>query len=135
MSLEHHVHQPTHEKGHTLDLIITRSPDTLISSIPAADELFSDHFSVSCSLSFPKPHLSSKIVTLRSKDLDLSLFLEDLSSSNLFTNPPEHPDDLLQLYNTTLRAVRAATRNSYWGGGGVDLILPTADYLGNNRLH
>ena len=105
MSLEQHVHQPTHEKGHTLDLIITRSPDTMISSIPAADELFSDHFSVSCSLSFPKPHLSSKIVTLCSKDLDLSLFLEDLSSSNLFTNPPEHPDDLLQSYNTTLRAV------------------------------
>ena len=44
MSLEQHVHQPTHEKGHTLDLTITRSPDSMISSIAAADELFFDHF-------------------------------------------------------------------------------------------
>ena len=39
------------------------------------------------------------------QNLDLSIFFQELFSSNLFTYLPEHPNDLPQLYNTTLRAV------------------------------
>ena len=52
ISLTQHVHQPTHVIGHTLDLIITRSSDHILCSDPTTDELFSDHFSISCLLSF-----------------------------------------------------------------------------------
>ena len=34
MALEQHVNPPTHEFGHSLDLIITRSSDSIISSPP-----------------------------------------------------------------------------------------------------
>ena len=38
--------QATHKSGHTLDLIITRRADSLFSTDPMADYLFSDHFTV-----------------------------------------------------------------------------------------
>ena len=103
ISLTQHVHQPTHVVGHTLDLIITRSSDHILCSDPTTDQLFSDHFSISCLLSLLKPHLESKEVTIRPKMIDLQPFLDDLASSELCRNPPHDPDDLLISYNTTLR--------------------------------
>ena len=43
MGLQQHVNEPTHESGHTLDLIITRQCDSLLANIPVTDCLFSDH--------------------------------------------------------------------------------------------
>ena len=102
MSLVQHVRQSTHEKGHILDLVITRSSDDIVFSEPSPAELFSDHFSLSCSLCLSKPSLSSQVVSFRPKAINLPLFLDDLSSSDLCSNPPEHLDDLLASYNTTL---------------------------------
>ena len=48
MGLKQHVLQPTHELGHTLDLIITRISDNIIAGRPYTGELFSDHFPVFC---------------------------------------------------------------------------------------
>ena len=42
VSLTQHVAKPTHEHGHTLDLVITRELDNLICGRPAPDILFSD---------------------------------------------------------------------------------------------
>ena len=42
MGLQQHV--PAHKSGHTLDLIITRRADSLLSTDPMTDHLFSDHF-------------------------------------------------------------------------------------------
>ena len=90
MSLIQHVNQPTHEKGHTLDLIMTRSSDDIILSEPAIVHLFLDHFSISCNLSLSKPPLLSQEVTFRPKPINLPLFLADLASSNFCANPPDH---------------------------------------------
>ncbi len=49
-SLTQHVEVATHSSGHTLDLIITRKADNLISSVPRAVCLFSDHMPVFCEL-------------------------------------------------------------------------------------
>ena len=38
MGLKHHVNVPTHVSGHTLDLMITREHDPVISSVPVACE-------------------------------------------------------------------------------------------------
>ena len=46
MSLTQHVAEPTHELGHTLDLVITQKSDNLISSRPTPDILFSDHLTL-----------------------------------------------------------------------------------------
>ena len=44
--LQQHSDVPTHKSGHTLDLIITRRAECLLSTDPMADYLFSDHFPV-----------------------------------------------------------------------------------------
>ena len=49
-SLTIHVEDPTHSSGHTLDLIITRKTDNLISSVPRAVCLFSDHMPIFCEI-------------------------------------------------------------------------------------
>ena len=46
MGLQQHVVVPTPKSGRTLDLIITRRADSLLSTDPMADYLFSDHFTV-----------------------------------------------------------------------------------------
>ena len=104
-SLVQHIHDPIHEKGHTLDLIITSSSDRIISLRPVADELFSDHFSISCTLSLPNTQLQIKEVNIRPKNFDLQPFLDDLASSDLCLNPPDDPDVLFDSYNSTLRVI------------------------------
>ena len=55
MGLQQHVNEPTHESGHTLDLIITRQCDSLLANIPVTDCLFSDHSTLICDLTLGKP--------------------------------------------------------------------------------
>ena len=105
LSLIQHVNQPTHEKGHILDLIISRSSDDIILSEPAPVHLFSDHFSMSCSLTLSKPSLSSQEVTYRPKAINLPLFLDDLASTILSANPPDNLEDLLVSYSNTLSSL------------------------------
>ena len=52
VGLEQHVNQPTHIRGHALDLIITRKVNEIIRSpwSPYFDRYFSHHGSVVCSI-------------------------------------------------------------------------------------
>ena len=50
MGLQQHVNEPTHESGHTLDLIITRQCDSLLANILVTDCLFFVHFTLICRL-------------------------------------------------------------------------------------
>ena len=68
---------------------------------PAADELFSDHFSASCSLSLLKPQLCIEEVSIRPKSINLPNFLDDLAASELCTNPLENLETLFDSCNTT----------------------------------
>ena len=47
-NLKQHVATPTHSRGHTLDLIITRSEDDLVDGIVISGPTLSDHFAVHC---------------------------------------------------------------------------------------
>ena len=48
--LEQHVTKPTHRDGNTIDLLITRPDDNLITDWTVTDKLYSDHFFVGCTL-------------------------------------------------------------------------------------
>ena len=65
MGLKQHVLQPTHELGHTLDLIITRISDNIIAGRPYTGELFSDHFPVFCQLKPERPLVAVKHLQFR----------------------------------------------------------------------
>ena len=44
--LQHHVKQPTHRDGHTLDFSITRTLETLVKDEPMVNLFISDHATI-----------------------------------------------------------------------------------------
>ena len=106
MGLIQHVQQPTHELGHTLDLIITRISDNIIAGRPYTGELFSDHFPVFCQLKSERPPVAVKHLQFRKiKSIDRDQFSEAICSSQLCLEPPDDLDTLVNCYNETLRSV------------------------------
>ena len=73
--LKQHADQPTHRKGHTLDLVITRDTSGLLRSPPVISisgvgdltgASSCDHYAVWCYLNIARPKTISKTVTYRS---------------------------------------------------------------------
>ena len=96
MGLTQPVDGPTHNDGHTLDLIITRSFDRVISTKPVVDTYVSDHASVLCDINAGKPCRSSERVLFRKiKSIDIAAFREQVASSELCT---KEFSDLEELY-------------------------------------
>ena len=65
MALTQHVRTPTHESGHTLDLIITRELDNIVLTTPITDCFMSDHCMVLCKLTDKRLSLLTKEVRYR----------------------------------------------------------------------
>ena len=53
--MRQHVIGPTHKHGHTLDLILTRSNDDLVTRVETKDPMLSDYLAVHFKLSLKKP--------------------------------------------------------------------------------
>jgi hypothetical protein len=88
-SLTQHVSFPTHLSKHILDLLITRSPSTSVSSVSCTDPGLSDHLAILCTLSVPsstRPPTVTK-TTRCFRSIDVYLFCSDIRSSTLFTAP------------------------------------------------
>ena len=106
MSLCQHVTQPTHELGHTIDLIIMRQSDSIICDSPVMDHLFSDHLSVLTTLRATKPKIISKERIYRKiKSIDLDSFCNDLAASEVCQDTPRELNELVDCYNRTLTSV------------------------------
>lgn len=54
---------PTHKRGHTLDLLITRSDETLVNNTRVLPDVYSDHHLITCKLECPNPPLSKVLVS------------------------------------------------------------------------
>ena len=100
----------THKESHTLDLIITRCSEIVLSAPPKVDWFISDHASVCCRLIPEKPPAVEKLVTYRKyRSIDMESFKNDLVTSSLCQPPltTETPvygvDKLAKDYNSTLR--------------------------------
>jgi len=98
---------PTHSSGHTLDLLITRSTSTSISSINYFDPGISDHFALIFSITTspqPKPSRVTKLI--RSfRSIDPVAFSNDILSSALFTSLDTSLESYLHLFNNTLTSI------------------------------
>ena len=104
--LQQHVTGATHMSGNTLDLILTRKADTLVSNISILRAVPSDHFEVECSLSIRRPQPTKKRICYRkTRDINIDRFREDISSS--FTNLPTGVslENLVQQYDHLLRSI------------------------------
>ena len=109
-----HVEEPTHAKGHTLDVLISKANKDLISSITVKDpefcnkqgHLLRDHFAILANLTIKRPEKLKQSVTFRPyKTIILENFQKDILESNLSNQVyTEHltVDRLVDLYNVTL---------------------------------
>jgi hypothetical protein len=62
-NLKQHINEPTHDKGNTLDLLITRSPSILVNHM--VDTQISDHNNILFKLNMKKPECPKKVVKFR----------------------------------------------------------------------
>ena len=87
LGLKQHFIGPTHEGGHTLDLVITREYDQVIKSAPMIDRFISDHAAVLCQPDSVKPCTAVKENSYRQlKSIDMDALRADLTTSELCTN-------------------------------------------------
>ena len=104
-NLKQHINAPTHRSGHALDLVITRSDENVASKFDVYDPSVSDHFAVSCTLSFPKTSFERKEICCRKlKSIDMQTFRDEISNSAL-ASPSSIVNALEQLmavYDLTL---------------------------------
>ena len=70
--LHQHVQDPTHSRGHTIDYIITKSDNDIVSKVDVG-ELVSDHCIINAFLNFSKPEFPIREVSYRRiKNIDLN---------------------------------------------------------------
>ena len=55
-NLDQHVQAPTYIHGHTLDLVITKSPEARVQDLQSRDPIMLDHTPLTFSLITKKPH-------------------------------------------------------------------------------
>ena len=107
-SLEQHVTGSTHKNGHTLDLVLTRSWDSLVLSAVPEDHGFPDHYPVLSQLAVAKPKLPQQKVTYRKvKAIDIDTLSDAISNSSLFSKSLSALTlvELTDLYDTELRDI------------------------------
>lgn len=101
--LQQLVRGPTHKSGHTLDLVISRSHDDLVTDINSLFDLPSDHAALTFHLQFPKPKPTRSLVKFRkTREINVDLFQKDILASSIITNPEVDIDSLVNQYNSVL---------------------------------
>ena len=102
LGFDQFVAEPTHVKGHILDIVLCRAR-TLVTSVNVDNLYMSDHFLLTIGTDLSRPRVPRKVVKCRNvKGIDRSLFRADIAQSPLVIGSPDGVDDLLDLYNATL---------------------------------
>jgi len=103
LNLKQHVSEPTHSKGHMLDLVITRPDACPIHNVTVSPPSLSDHYPITVTVQRRKPSADKIQITARNiKYIDQNAFKSDLEKCELVNNPPDNLDDLVNMYNNTL---------------------------------
>ena len=111
------IEEPTHVKGHTLDVLVARENSSIVSDFYVKDpglcnqqgKFSKDHFAIITSLTVSKPAEVKQTITFRPfKDIDLEYFQLQLGKSLLLKDSyirNLNVDDLVSLYNETLNNI------------------------------
>lgn len=114
--LKQHVHEQTHVAGHTLDVIITRDNDNIVSNIEIKDpglsdssgKLLRDHFAVMFNTHADKPPPIKKTVSFRKlKSIDINAFRNDVKSLEILQTdiPISDLDKEIESLNSSLTSL------------------------------
>ena len=109
--LPQHVTSPTHQKGHTLDLVIRREHSNLLSGSPivfiygVSDSSSFDHYAVLCYLNVNRPKTVHKYVKFRAfRKIPVPTYQNDVKVVlNNQSKTPDNINDLIDYYNSTLQ--------------------------------
>ena len=102
-NMDQHVNHVTHEKGHLLDLVITRAESNFISSLSVVPWAFSDHHVIKFHIPGKRRVEKRNTIKIRKlKDIDMEKLNEDIQNSILVKDPPQELEDLIECYNSTL---------------------------------
>ena len=105
IGLSQHMIGPTHTKGHTLDLIITRSADHCIYDIESDWCLPSDHAALHFSSIFTRPQPRKLLRSSRKlANIDIDIFQRKIASSLPSSDFGPHVcvDELVKMYNNAM---------------------------------
>ena len=105
--LRQHVHSHTHRAGHTLDLVISRSAESILNVTSVDDSsIISDHYTVCADLQFVNPSWERKRIGARKlKAVDIEQFKQDIGLSPLLFDSSSDLQELLHLYNSELSSI------------------------------
>ncbi|PFX12684.1 hypothetical protein AWC38_SpisGene23314 [Stylophora pistillata] len=104
--LVQHVDEPTHKKGYTLDLLITRAEEELVNSTEIRYPMLSDHSAVHCKLRLKKPPLEQKEISYRKlRSINIGSLNDDLKQSDLLSTITPDLTDLIEKYENTLTEI------------------------------
>ena len=95
--LNHHVNFPTHNHGHSLDVMIFSNRCGVLSVSPS--DAISDHFSVIADFKIPTDHSHTvpQTITYRElKAINMEAFKADINNSDLIKNPKSNATELAQ---------------------------------------
>ena len=98
---------PTHDDGHTLDLLITRTSSDIITHLSHHESYQSDHKSFTFKFfSHIRPTTQRSVIHYRSfKTINIDNFKSDILSSPLYTNPASNSSDLSEQLSSTLNSI------------------------------
>ena len=102
-SFDQHVDKPTHRCGHMLDLVITRSSDSIVSDLKIDDTLPSDYFAAICKFAVSRsPVTKHKFRFRKLRDIDLNAFKNDIAASSLVTDPANDVESLSTQFDNVM---------------------------------
>ncbi|XP_052799130.1 uncharacterized protein LOC128230724 [Mya arenaria] len=114
--MHQHVAEPTHVAGHTLDVVITRDNNNVISNVEVIDPGLSDsngrisrdHFAVTFHVEASKPPPIRKAVTYRKlRSIDINSFRDDIRKTDLFNarGISSNIDNFIEEYSNELTLI------------------------------
>ena len=112
-SLQQHIHEPTHIKGHTLDLVITPSVDSLLTNINVTPIDLSHHYLIDFKINLEAHRNIDKIITYRSiNKIDNSSLRNDISYQ--LNSLPEETEFCLKIENYNSTLTKIITEHAPW---------------------
>ncbi|CAG2249591.1 unnamed protein product [Mytilus edulis] len=109
------VEGPTHIRGHTLDVIISRENSSILFGEPSIEDTqiyndksnaFLDHFAVHSRINLSKPARLKKSLTIRKiNNIDVESFKADIDTNCFIHNNDPDIENLFKSHNSDLKAV------------------------------
>ena len=107
MGIKQYVNDPTHEAGHTLDVVLERDTEEIVANVTVSEVQISDHHLIHFDLNLARPKPQQELITYRClKKINKAEFRADLEQS-LELNEADTVEAILERYKNTATTLLA----------------------------